>query len=144
MDGSVRLGNRGLGGDSTSSTLFADQKTHWDVDSTALPGFIEREGLQTAELAIKIDIEGGEYDLLPALSFTLRNCNAHIFLSLHPEFLNQSIQKGGGSNLWQRLVFAYKHLQVLRALPFRYLYSFDGRRISRLVEIVKALLLGRF
>lgn len=67
--GTLRLGSRGSGGDSMSSVLFVDGETSWDVEAITLAQFIDTEKLQDEKLFLKIDIEGGEYELLPPTKF---------------------------------------------------------------------------
>ena len=64
-----RLGNRTSrhGGDSMSSTLYAESQLHWDVPSVTLQDFVACNGIQDCSF-IKMDIEGGEFEVIPAIA----------------------------------------------------------------------------
>jgi FkbM family methyltransferase len=83
----VRMGARRKPGDSMSSVLLAEAERSWTAPAimpealAALIGAADR-------LFIKLDIEGGEYALLPALRPLTRLAPASALLvSLHPEIL---------------------------------------------------------
>lgn len=87
--GHVRLGARRKPGDSMSSALLADADTTWTAEAITpeqVAGLIP-EG---SPLAVKLDIEGGEYALLPALAPILARRGAALLVSFHPAILRQS------------------------------------------------------
>lgn len=145
--GTIQLGSREGGGDSMSSVLFSDEHTSWEVKAIRLQDFIKHNGLEDRELFIKMDIEGGEYDLIPTLKEVFLQENCHLYLSLHPHFLMRSIGKNvripflGG--LVGRLVFVYRHIKIFQSLPYRYFYTSEGQPLRPLKELLKALLIGR-
>ncbi len=66
-DGEIRMGAPwGVPGDSMSSTLFADAEQAWTVPALRLDRFL-REREITGPVFIKMDVEGHEFELLPAL-----------------------------------------------------------------------------
>src|SRR6185437_4254023 len=69
--GDVAFGNCGQGGDSVSSLLFGDRKTHWTVQGMTFEDFVRQNDIVDCNF-IKIDIEGGEYALLPTMLDYLR------------------------------------------------------------------------
>ncbi len=146
--GKMKLGSRGDGGDSMSSSLFVDGKTSWEVETGTLERFVESEKLQNEKLFVKIDIEGGEYELVPSLKSVFPKYNMALFLSLHPFFLMGRLLQGKGNSLRERieirLAFAWQQLRLVRALSFRHLYHPDGRPINVWLEISKALFRGAF
>lgn len=87
--GTVRLGARRKPGDSMSSALLAGAERSWDAvaitpdELAGLVGHPER-------LVIKLDIEGGEYSLLPHMGPLLAQPGTALLLSLHPEILAES------------------------------------------------------
>ena len=87
--GSVRLGAPRKPGDSMSSVLFAGLENAWDVEAITPDEIVAL--LPAAErLVVKVDIEGGEYDLMPALASALP-AHAHaILVAFHPEILSQA------------------------------------------------------
>src|SRR6185312_4907037 len=69
--GSVAFGNCGEGGDSVSSLLFGNRRTHWTVQALSFEDFLRRYQIGDCSF-IKMDIEGGEYALLPSMRGYLR------------------------------------------------------------------------
>ncbi len=85
--GKVSLGNRSVsqGGDSMSSLLVTDGPGSWEVDATTLGEVIAREQIHDCGF-IKMDIEGGEIEVLPNIANLLRVLKPTLYLSLHPEY----------------------------------------------------------
>ena len=84
--GVVQFGSRGQGGDSTSSFTHAHMTTTWSVE-TVTPKDLRGIVGKPRHLFIKMDIEGGEYFVFPALIDAFRPLNPTIVLSLHAKFL---------------------------------------------------------
>ena len=144
----LRLGSRTSGGDSTSSVFFATGQSSWEVDATTLDAFVAAEQLHNEKLFIKIDIEGGEYELIPSLTTAFRKYDVVLFLSIHPWLsMSRLIQSGSRTALGQlvrRFRFVRQHIQLVRALPFRHLYHSNGQPFSLGVESLRALWYGTF
>lgn len=148
--GTIKLGSRKRGGDSMSSVLFADRSTSWEVQAITLQQFIEDEKLQNEKFFIKMDIEGGEYELIPSLKNFFSRYDVDLYLSVHPFYLEDS-QAGGqekesslSRRVSRRLAFVKQQIKLIRSLPFRYLYHIDGRRVSLYQQILKAIVTGDF
>jgi FkbM family methyltransferase len=132
-NGYIFIGSRSSGGDSLSSALFADNETQWKVETIAIQDFIETNNLKNDRLFFKIDIEGGEYSLIPVLNRTFSTHNALLFLSFHPGNLFISILKGNNNVIqkisgWMNVVLT--HFKILRSLPFRFRYLQSGRKLN--------------
>src|SRR5262249_49711408 len=86
--GPVRLGNKTspMGGDSMSSLLFANSDISWEVQGVTLERFIADNAIRDFSF-IKMDIEGGEFEVLPAIATYLAHHRPTVYLSLHPRFL---------------------------------------------------------
>ncbi|MCM0592778.1 MAG: FkbM family methyltransferase [Gloeotrichia echinulata DVL01] len=140
--GKTRLGSRDEGGDSTSSVLFSEMKTSWLVESINLPEFVEKQGLRSP-LFIKIDIEGGEYSLLPTLVNFFKNYQPIVlYLSLHPEFLliDPSSSQKLPLNLNRAIKLIKAHFDLAQSLvSFKYIYDIYGNRTSIWKGLFKAL-----
>ncbi|MFN6560103.1 MAG: FkbM family methyltransferase [Nostoc sp. ChiSLP01] len=140
--GEARLGSREEGGDSMSSILFSDLKTSWLVKSINLQDFVKKEGLQPP-LFIKVDIEGGEYSLIPTLAGFFKDYQPIVlYLSLHPEFLAMSTSSSntllGKANKWIKLITA--HIHLARSLgSFKFIYDIHGDRTSIWAGLLKTL-----
>ncbi|CAA6818561.1 MAG: FkbM family methyltransferase [uncultured Thiotrichaceae bacterium] len=150
--GTIRLGSRKRGGDSMSSVLFADRSTSWEIQAITLQQFIEDKQLQHEKLFIKMDIEGGEYELIPSLKQLLSQYNVDLYLSVHPFYLEES-QVGGQvqekenslfKRISQRLAFVKYQVKLLRSLPFKYLYHINGQQLRPYKQILKAIVTGDF
>lgn len=125
--GEVQFGSRAKGGDTMSSLLFSGGQTAWTVPSIRLDEFAARENLQSP-LFVKIDTEGGEYEIMPSLREFFLRYRPTIYLSTHPGYLG-SVVTGliGKIRAHFRLVYALR--------SFKYLYDSEGRRI-RLWELL--------
>jgi FkbM family methyltransferase len=83
--GAVRMGARRKPGDSMSSVLLADGGETWTSPGMT-PADLASSLPQARVDLVKIDIEGGEYAVLPALAPLLESGPA-LLLALHPDML---------------------------------------------------------
>ncbi len=83
--GQATMGSRTQAGDSMSSLLFAGETERWTVELRRIEEF-EQEWPAGAPLFVKIDIEGGEYQLIPHLGPFISRHRPTVYLSLHPWF----------------------------------------------------------
>ena len=124
--GAVCLGNKQRGGDSTSSMLFGSEETHWTVDGMTLDALAAAHGIDDCSF-IKMDIEGGEYLVLPAMKDYLRRRRPTIYVSFHPACLGPVDRKsiaGRLSRVFHRFV---KMIRTLTALNFyKHFYTPEG------------------
>jgi hypothetical protein len=97
------MGARRKPGDSMSSLLLAGAGRTWEA-ATITPG--QLAGMIAAEerLFVKIDIEGAEYDLLPAFEPLLKRAQA-VLISFHPKIL-AAVATAGESARKTRAVLA--------------------------------------
>lgn len=130
--GEISLGSHSQAGDSMSSALFADAPGGWRSQARRLEDF-ESSWPADAPVFLKIDIEGGEYDLVPALADFVRRRRPTIYLSLHSHFfLGASTGRSLLPKAWQELRLFRKFVgfwPVLRQYPYR--YDHQGRELSR-------------
>lgn len=85
-EGSVAFGARRKPGDSMSSVLIAPGAVSW-VAETITPAALAARIGPGGRLFIKIDIEGGEYELLPAMRPLLERPDCRVLVSFHPGIL---------------------------------------------------------
>jgi FkbM family methyltransferase len=86
--GEVRMGAGRKPGDSMSSLLFAEADAHWTAQvltPVELAGLIGTD----RQRLVKVDIEGGEYAIVPHLAPELAAPQTAVMLSLHPKILRQ-------------------------------------------------------
>ncbi len=132
QSGKVPLGNRSEGGDSTSSLLFGHAEVNWTVDGLRFDDFIQQNGIDDCSF-IKMDIEGGEYSVLPTMRAYLKKHRPTLYLSLHPHCLG-GLQRGGlGARLYRAAAAYIKTLSIIRCLRFyRHLYDRRGNELTPL------------
>ncbi|WP_136799149.1 FkbM family methyltransferase [Desulfosediminicola ganghwensis] len=77
---------RGKRGDSMTSLLYPDGKAGMEVVVIAWQQWLELVG-RPVFTSIKMDVEGGEFTLLPAMKSYLQQQKPALYLSLHPHLL---------------------------------------------------------
>ncbi|WP_293867093.1 FkbM family methyltransferase [uncultured Alsobacter sp.] len=88
---SVRLGAARKRGDSMSSALLTGAADTWECPGIAPAALLEAAAVAPgAALVVKIDIEGGEYALVPALAPLLPPWTRAVLLAVHPRILDTS------------------------------------------------------
>jgi FkbM family methyltransferase len=127
ISGRIKFGSRGNGGDSMSSLLFSDEKTSWMVDGLNFQEWIEQNKINDCNF-IKIDIEGGEYSVLPTMVAYLRNHRPTLLLSLHPCFLGELAGQSVRARLKRSTLRLGNTIRLLKMLKFyKYLYDPSGK-----------------
>ena len=81
--GITYLTTKGEFGDSCSSTTFQKSSSSIEVPSTTLEQFFHDNSIDDCNF-IKIDIEGGEFSVLPNMSKLLEEKKPTLHISLHP------------------------------------------------------------
>lgn len=147
--GSVSIGFRHESGDSMSSVLLGDADGSTEVRSVNLSDFISERGLTNEKLFIKMDVEGFEYDILPALGDTIQSLDRASFLvSLHPQFLLEKLQaeipSGKLKTSLIRKAFFEKHQALLKAFKGYHCSFINGKPFKPRKELTKALITGQF
>jgi FkbM family methyltransferase len=131
--GHISLGNRHGGGDSMSSVLFSDNAINWIVEAVTLEDIINEHRKENEKIFLKIDIEGGEYELIPAIKDYLQDKRITAFISLHPQFLRRSLKKSVGKNLGvprfikTRLEFLRTYKSIIGSLPENKRVTINGK-----------------
>jgi FkbM family methyltransferase len=124
--GQVAFGSRGQGGDSTSSLLFGRKKTSWSVRAWSFDDFVSQNGIDDCNF-IKMDVEGGEYRIMPAMAGYLRAHRPTLHLSLHPCYLKLR-PFGWIGRVIARVAATAK---LIRCIGFyRHMYDHSGRELT--------------
>ncbi len=113
--GFVSFGSQTSFGDSSSSIIFAECKNSVNVPALTFDDYVKQYHIHDCSF-IKMDIEGGEADVLPSMKEYLTRFKPVIFLSLHQKWFKtreQSID-----NI----------INVLK--EYQYLYTGQGQRVS--------------
>ncbi len=85
----IRFGSQRSGGDSMSSAVLPDLETVWTVETVTpdqLDGMLPPRHIP---VFVKMDIEAGEYDLVPAAAALWRRPNLTLLLSTHQSVLTR-------------------------------------------------------
>jgi FkbM family methyltransferase len=137
--GKILFGNRGDGGDSMSSILFDNGKTTWKVQGRTFDSFIKENGISDCNF-IKMDIEGGEYFVVPTMKRYLIKHRPTLYLSLHPGFLGS---RGKLSIKNRTILVAMRFvntLRIVKALVFyEHFYDVQGNEISPFSVLIKCM-----
>lgn len=128
--GKVAFGSQGDGGDSMSSMLFASGKTRWTVDALSFDDFLRAH--QVGDVGfLKMDIEGGEYGVLPTMLPYLQKHRPTLHLSLHPCFLAPGDNLSYLGKLRRAGETLGPTLELLRSLGFyRNIFDTHGRKLG--------------
>jgi FkbM family methyltransferase len=86
----VRMGARHTQGDSMSSIIFSSDTNFWEISSITPQQIFSNIIGRYDHYFIKIDIEGGEYSLMPHLRKLTELPNNIFFISLHPKFVERN------------------------------------------------------
>ena len=136
------LGGSEAGADSTSSALFPDSASQWTVKARRLPDVLKAHRKPKQPVFMKIDIEGGEYDLLPSIADILADPLVTAYVSFHPKMLRMSLAPRDQREVWEA-PFVERHLAILDALPWtRPIRVSDGTLVTR--QLLERKLRNRF
>jgi FkbM family methyltransferase len=110
--GVITLGARRKPGDSMSSTLLAGADRRWHA-STVTPDELAARVAADERLVVKLDIEGGEYGLLPALGALVARADA-LMVSFHPKILREVHDAAEAARLARRALGALRGWRARR------------------------------
>lgn len=147
VDGAVTLTSPGEGGGSQSSVVRAgDGGARWTVEQVSFGTLLGRAGLDGADF-VKMDVEGAEYELVPALTG-----RPTLFLATHPNFLvdRRSLAKRLASSFralranrrMLRALLRYRHHYVYENGAFRDIRARNVARVLFPLPLRSAFLIG--
>lgn len=145
-DGEIRIAPRDAPGDSGSSILFADINDAWTVPARRLDTFLAERRV-TDPLFVKMDVEGYEYELLPALLAQLRGHRFTAVVSLHPPLLWESSWKRDprttlAARAGRRWRYIVSHWRLIRAAKRAGTMTDSSGRSLRTVPMLWAIARG--
>lgn len=128
----IVISGHGEGGDSTTSALFVNRNTVWTIETRRLQDVVADYRDSHKKIFIKIDIEGGEYELLPEIADLLDDPAITFYISLHPKFLRKSLRaKHDGEQVW-KTDFVDTTMKIFDALPWgRSVLAADGAVLDK-------------
>jgi FkbM family methyltransferase len=127
--GHIKLYMRSEFGDSSSSLIPTLADTNYCiVKAMTILEFITENQIRDMNF-IKMDIEGGEYFLIPHLQRFLELQKPTLYLSVHPKFLGEHIQlKQNDAPFLEPEAYTRTLLESLRS--YKYIYDPSGNRVD--------------
>ena len=113
-EGHVTFGARRKPGDSMSSVLLADADHTWQA-ATITPRQLADMLAPDERLVIKMDLEGGEYALLPSLGPLIDRAKA-VVISFHPKILAAAVGTGEAARQTRAALSALSRLRAHRII----------------------------
>ena len=115
----IQFGSQRSGGDSMSSSVLPDLRTVWTVE-TLTPEQIN-DLLPDADVPVfvKMDIEGGEYDVVAAGGTLWQRSNMTVLVSTHQAVLQQFMGNSKIRSMTRKLFAALRDYEVDRVGPGR-------------------------
>lgn len=110
----LKMGARTAPGDSMSSIVHTGANLTWDV-KTITPAQVAAMLPEGAPLFIKIDVEGAEYDIVPALGPLLDRPKVTVLISFHPRFaFGSGLRFGRSFPATKRIFDMFKECRFFR------------------------------
>lgn len=144
-EGTGKLSSTASGNNSGSSMLIEDGKTSWTIEMIRLDKFIE-EHARGDQLAIKMDIEGAEYRVLPTIRpFIASRIIREMCLSLHPHLISGQLSGNGiGAKLKRRIGLLCATWTALSAIRgFNHIENAMGKKVTRMGLMLEIAISGR-
>ncbi|MES9696309.1 MULTISPECIES: FkbM family methyltransferase [Bacillus] len=126
--GDINLYMRHSFGDSTSSLVPTISNHSCKVQALTIYDLITQNNIQDINF-IKMDIEGGEYSLIPQLQEFLTLNKPTLYLSLHPRFLHEHLHFVSTEDSSSPVHQTEKLLDSLQ--NYKYIYDIFGNRVDR-------------
>lgn len=145
VSGTARLYKRDAFGSSQSSLLSTLSDEYYDVRAATIEELLAEHSMHDVNF-VKMDIEAGEYVLVPAMHAYLKSCRPTLYLSLHPQFLNDHLRSAAAQGAGGEAPGDPRALteNVLVHLDFyKYIYDTAGKPASK-DDILKVPQFGQF
>jgi FkbM family methyltransferase len=128
--GQVKFASRKEGRDFMSSLLFSDCKKARTVPSLTFDDLIRRNEVTKCWFN-RMDIEGGEYEMLPTILTYLRKHRPKLYLSLHPDNLIPTEGNGTFVKCCRGIISFVTTLRKLGNIRFyRHFYDCHGALLT--------------
>ncbi len=136
-DGPVRMGSRSsqTGGDGASSMLYADSPVGWEVEGMQLQTACTQAGVDTIDV-LKMDVEGAESVLVPALADRLREELPTLMLSIHPHFM---VSPESDTRAIAAALEGYPYLYTSEMTPITPAHLCDPAHFGQAYEVVATI-----
>lgn len=141
---SFSLGGSAEGATSMSSALYVQPESQWTVQATRLQDVLKKHRKARQPVFIKMDIEGGEYDLLPTIPDILADPLISLYVSCHPGILRLSVANAEDPDQ-EEAAFVQAHLALIDSLPWsRSISLTNGNAVDRAGLLRRVEKRGRF
>ncbi|MCP1093484.1 FkbM family methyltransferase [Bacillaceae bacterium OS4b] len=129
--GNINLYMRDQLGISTSSLIPTISDNYCRVRAITIYDLITENNIKNVNF-IKMDIEGGEYSLIPVLHEFLKSQKPTLYLSLHPGFLNEHLNLKTNKNGNPSHEFNIQTEKLLDNLQFyKHIYDIFGNLVNK-------------
>lgn len=126
----ITIGAPGKEGASTSGALFADGKTTWTIQTNRLQDVIAKHRGTHRKVFVKMDIEGGEYELIPGIADVLKDPTVSFYISFHHAILERSLRAKHGEVA--EAAYTSTLLKTMNTLPWdRRIEMTNGKEFTR-------------
>jgi FkbM family methyltransferase len=137
--GTMKLYKRTQFGDSSSSLIRTLSDDFYEVTACTLKELLEEYQIRNLSL-IKMDIEGGEYMVIPSMREYLERYKPPLHLSLHPTFLKSNLESSNLSGEDLKIHYIKRVTQLVKSLDmYTHIYYSSGKRIER-IQLLETLL----
>ncbi|MEQ6250679.1 FkbM family methyltransferase [Sulfitobacter sp. HNIBRBA3233] len=127
----IAAGNN-VGGDSMTSVLNAATDASWKVKTRRLQDVIKKHRKKFAKVFVKIDVEGGEYDILPSIADTMADPDVSFLISFHHRRLKLAMAQEHDNQPSGEEAFLTTLKSVAEALPWgRDIKTLEGNPLIR-------------
>ncbi|MBY6037803.1 FkbM family methyltransferase [Fictibacillus nanhaiensis] len=131
QSGTKKLYKREHFGDSSSSLIPTLSDDFHTVSVSTLKEVLKEFLIEDLSL-IKMDIEGGEYLLVPSMRSYLKKYKPAFYLSLHPNFLKSYMLKECSSEKEREKTFRKRVKKLVKSLKmYEYIYDSSFHRIDQ-------------
>lgn len=138
----VRVSNSMRFGDSMTSTLLDSSQNSFLAESVNIEDLVQDDMQMARSIFVKMDIEGGEFQLIKSLKTLLAYDQLGLLLSLHPSLLSSALEARGVRNpIIRHALVCWQLALVLQRLRKLRLYALPLRRVSFMGVLARFLLL---
>jgi FkbM family methyltransferase len=128
--GTKKLYKRVRFGDSSSSLIPTLSEDFHHVSVFTMKELVREFGVTNLSL-IKVDIEGGEYILVPAMRSYLKKHRVPLYLSLHPNFLKSFLEKKCSTDKDRQKSYQKFINRLVNSLDiYEFIYDSTGKQIE--------------
>ncbi|MEH7517106.1 FkbM family methyltransferase [Priestia megaterium] len=129
--GTINLYMRSEFGDSTSSLIPTIAENSCKVKAITIHDLINENHIENINF-IKMDIEGGEYFLIPTVHDFLQSQKPTLYLSIHPGFLKEHVMLISSNQGETSNYFNIQTKKLLDCLQFyKYIYDIFGNQVKK-------------